>query len=163
MHADQLGASRGAYILVMRLPVESVLTIGKLGKHRFRSRYYLYVGSAFGPGGLPARLLRHARREKRLHWHIDFFLQAADLLETWVSASGERCECRLAQAVMSLPDCQIPVARFGASDCRCPTHLFGFPQRPKMESLAQLVPGSGLEPGPRLVPRGNGSLDRCDS
>jgi Uri superfamily endonuclease len=32
---------------------------------------YIYAGSAYGPGGLKARVSRHMRRAKRSQWHID--------------------------------------------------------------------------------------------
>jgi len=34
--------------------------------------YYIYIGSAFGPGGVRARMLRHLRADKPKHWHIDY-------------------------------------------------------------------------------------------
>ncbi len=37
-----------------------------------RQGYYIYVGSAFGPGGVNARVSRHFRNTKKLHWHIDY-------------------------------------------------------------------------------------------
>ena len=151
---DRLGAEKGTYVLVMRLPGRSSLAIGGLGICEFNAGYYLYVGSALGPGGLRARLLRHARRDKRRHWHIDYLLDAAELLEIWISVSDERRECHLAHASAALPGGSVPVSRFGASDCRCQAHLVAFQQRPDLESLAESVPWFALAqvPGPDSAP-----------
>jgi len=35
---------------------------------------YLYVGSARGFGGLKARVARHLRAVKKVHWHVDYLL-----------------------------------------------------------------------------------------
>ena len=40
--------------------------IGKLGVLHLLPGIYVYVGSAFGPGGIAARVGRHARCEKTL-------------------------------------------------------------------------------------------------
>jgi Uri superfamily endonuclease len=129
-------AGKGVYLLLLSLPIPSTISIGRLGNCSFPAGYYLYVGSAHGPGGLSARLDRHIRREKRMHWHIDYLRSVAKLNEIWLLANHERAECRLAAATLTLPDAQIPVARFGASDCRCPSHLIYVPARPTATDLA---------------------------
>jgi len=132
---------KGTYALLMYLSEDVPLQIGRLGCFVFPAGYYLYVGSALGPGGLRARLARHARREKARHWHIDYLLDVAELLETWEAATEERWECRWAEAAISLEGSNVPVARFGASDCRCPAHLIHFTQRPERAPFAARLPG----------------------
>jgi Uri superfamily endonuclease len=106
------------------------IQVGKLGTFHFPAGWYAYAGSALGPGGLPARLARHARTHKRLHWHVDYLLQHAVLEAIWQTDYPERLECAWAAAVQALPCAQTPVRGFGASDCRCRAHLILFPRRP---------------------------------
>jgi Uri superfamily endonuclease len=54
-------AEPGTYALLLKLDKQERITIGKLGTFDFPAGYYLYVGSALGPGGLRARLARHRR------------------------------------------------------------------------------------------------------
>jgi Uri superfamily endonuclease len=148
-------AGKGTYLLLARLDDEAVLQVGKLGSYRFPRGWYAYAGSALGPGGLEARLARHRRAEKRLHWHIDYLLQRATLESTWQVAHPQRLECAWAAAVQGLPGAQAPVRGFGASDCRCTTHLAFFACRPTdpqiTAALARRTP-AGAEllclPGP---------------
>ena len=46
----------GTYILLLHAALERDVTIGAAGILSLRQGYYAYVGSAFGPGGLYARL-----------------------------------------------------------------------------------------------------------
>lgn len=97
--------------------------IGKLGCYDFASGYYLYVGSAFGPGGLNARIKHHLQQQKpRLHWHIDYLRAYADVLEVWRVASDVRLETAWSKTLAQ--NFSIPVAGFGASDTNSPSHLF---------------------------------------
>ena len=114
---------KGTYLLGIRLDKDVALTVGRLGRFAFPAGYYVYAGSAHGPGGLSARLARHRRQEKRFHWHLDYFLVCARLVETWAVVSERRLECTWARAVAGMTGAQVVVPRFGASDCRCPAHL----------------------------------------
>lgn len=88
---------------------------------------YLYLGSAYGPGGLPARLRRHLRADKRLHWHVDH-LTAEGTVECVFSLPNGR-ECDLVDLAGTLPAIHAPVAGFGSSDCRrCTAHLLALPK-----------------------------------
>lgn len=68
---------------------------GKLGGsvRRLAPGLYLYVGSAYGPGGLRARLRRHLEGvRKRLKWHIDYLLaadQATPIAASYVAGGVE--------------------------------------------------------------------------
>ena len=111
----------------MRLERATLLSIGRTRQAHFEAGYYLYVGSALN--GLRARLKRYLHEERRLHWHIDWLLQAARLLEIWYHIGPERLECLWAMRLATSNVRPTPFA-FGASDCRCHTHLFYSPQRP---------------------------------
>jgi Uri superfamily endonuclease len=116
--------SRGTYALLLQLERQTTLTVGHLGTFPFPSGYYVYLGSAFGAGGLSARLARHQRQAKRFFWHIDYLLCHAHLVCIAVDVSGQRLECTWARAVVKIPEVQVVAPRFGASDCSCPAHLF---------------------------------------
>jgi Uri superfamily endonuclease len=123
----------GTYVLVIALDRSQNIIIGRRGGFHFPAGFYIYVGSALGPGGLRARLVRHLRAEKRLHWHIDFLLRSARarVVQVWTRESAARLECEWARAMMQWPGARIIVPRFGASDCRCASHLIGFDQLPE--------------------------------
>lgn len=131
--------SKGTYLLGISLDEDVALAVGKLGRFAFPAGYYVYAGSARGPGGLSARLARHRRREKRLHWHIDYLLARARLVEVWTVVSDRRLECAWAQAVMGMTGSRIVVPRFGASDCRCPAHLVYFCGPPQAALLTRTL------------------------
>ncbi len=121
----------GTYALLLRLDNPVRLVVGKLGEADFLPGQYVYSGSAFGPGGLRARLNRHLSGTARLHWHIDFLRRAAPASEfcyTTLTAS-KNLECLWSQALARLPGAWIPQVGFGASDCisDCRAHLVAFP------------------------------------
>lgn len=134
------GADAGTYILLARVPESTSIRVGGLGVFELQAGYYLYVGSALR--GLRARLLRHLRAEKRLHWHIDHLLAAARVVEIWAHCGTERYECVWARALAASGDLLPSVARFGSSDCNCPTHLFYSPSRPRLQAFSGLLPGA---------------------
>jgi Uri superfamily endonuclease len=105
------------------------IRIGRLGTFELQPGYYVYAGSAFGPGGLAARLGRHLRPSLRLRWHIDYLRAHTVPVEFW-TIEGLRREHRWAAALGSLAGAAIPLAGFGASDCACRSHLFFFERRP---------------------------------
>ena len=82
---------------------------------------YIYVGSAWGPGGIAARLGRHIRGDGKPHWHIDYARHVMQPIGAWV-AYGRRLECEWATCLASNFDAIVP--GFGASDCRCVAHFF---------------------------------------
>ncbi len=122
---ETLPSARGTYGLGLRLPSDTQIAVGALGTWRFPEGTYLYVGSAWGPGGLRARLGRHLRSSPNLRWHIDYLRAYADPVAVWL-APDTHLECAWARALSDHPDARIVAPRFGASDCRCPTHLFYF-------------------------------------
>jgi Domain of unknown function DUF123 len=64
-------ASPGTYALVLRCSTTRTVRIGRIGTIRLMPGWYVYIGSAFGPGGLRARIGHHTARAARPHWHID--------------------------------------------------------------------------------------------
>jgi sugar fermentation stimulation protein A len=133
MLPDPVWTSRepGTYLLLLRLSEPTRVEIGRLGALDFRVGWYVYVGSALS--GLGHRLSRHARLEKRHHWHVDGLRAVTDLVAVAARPGRERLECAIADRVSGWPGGRRPVPRFGASDCRCAGHLIHFDQRPAVD------------------------------
>ena len=107
-----------SYSLFMRAEKTQIITVGRFGRFEFISGNYIYSGSA--RRNLRARVNRHLKKQKKLRWHIDYFLSAptVDIVKVLVSTISE---CVLVAAGGG----RIIVPGFGASDCRsgCGSHL----------------------------------------
>ncbi len=128
-----MSKEKGTYALLLRLDRSELIRVGKLGGFTFPAGWYVYVGSARGPGGLAARLARHRRCAadgKHLRWHVDYLLERARLVEVWSAVSDQRLECEWARVFADAPGGEIPVSHFGSSDCRCTAHLIYFAAHP---------------------------------
>lgn len=121
---------KGTYILVLRLANATDLTIGKLGHFHFRKGYYLYVGSAFGPGGLAARLKHHLSVSPKPRWHLDYLRPATRVTDIRISKENERAEHIWAEQLSLMENFSIPISGFGSSDCTCLAHLFHSTKKP---------------------------------
>lgn len=118
------------------------IQVGRLGQLRLAPGIYLYVGSALGPGGVRARVDRHLRVSKRLHWHIDYLLPAARPSLLFFVYSEQRLEHRWAGQLCKQLQVEIPLAGFGASDCACPAHLIFFAQMPQPIQIRRVLEGT---------------------
>jgi Uri superfamily endonuclease len=114
-------SARGSYLLVVKTVRPISLAVGRLGDRELTAGTYVYCGSALG--GLAGRIARHRRSEKRLHWHVDYLLEHARIVEVWFVLSDTRLECVLARHLASFAAASRPIPGFGSSDCRCPGHL----------------------------------------
>ncbi|HUS69530.1 MAG TPA: GIY-YIG nuclease family protein [Anaerolineae bacterium] len=141
----------GTYVLVLQMVRDTDLRVGRLGVVAFPRGYYCYVGSAMGPGGRRARLARHLRQQKKPHWHIDYLLRQALVVETWSAPSAARLECTWVRALLQLPGATLPVRGFGSSDCDCPAHLVRFVSAPSLMAFARQLQPLGLEVLPHKV------------
>ncbi|MEM8531344.1 MAG: GIY-YIG nuclease family protein [Chloroflexota bacterium] len=132
---------KGTYLLILRLDTDlHDLSIGRLGSFHFTRGHYLYVGSAFGSGGLAARLAYHHQPVKaHPHWHIDYVRPYADIVETWAVYCAVRLEQVWVEALDAMPDMTSPVRKFGASDSRCYSHLLYTSERPEIDMLTEAL------------------------
>ncbi|MHA1114017.1 MAG: DUF123 domain-containing protein, partial [Alphaproteobacteria bacterium] len=90
----------------------------------------VYAGSAYCPGGLRARLVRHFRRDKTRRWHVDELTAVAAEMAAFAVSGGKECDLRTRLAAR--PGFSVPLLGFGSSDCRrCPSHLLAW--RPTQE------------------------------
>lgn len=135
----------GTYALLYQLPERQGFTAGKLGHCALGPGWYIYFGSARGSGGLRARIGRHLRPDKALHWHVDYLSQCAPLTEVWYTISEARLECAWAQAVLHLPIAQAPVPGFGSSDCSCLAHLVSISPATDQRPLPALIQQAGSQ------------------
>jgi Uri superfamily endonuclease len=110
---------KGAYLLVLELPEDTRILVGKQGMIHFQKGSYGYIGSALN--GLEQRIRRHLRSHKKLHWHIDYLLAYATITGVFIKESSKREECDLANAFGQSFDA---IPGFGCSDCACQSHLF---------------------------------------
>lgn len=116
---------QGLYVLVLELKKSQRIKIAKLSETYFRSGSYLYLGRA--KRGLKKRVERHLRKDKKLFWHIDYFLQRAEVMDVWIKVNFFD-ECLIAKQIRKfLKNSDIPQKKFGASDCHCPSHLLHLP------------------------------------
>jgi Uri superfamily endonuclease len=128
----------GTYVLILQNHSCAEIEVGRLGKLTFLPGYYIYIGSAHGPGGVKARVSRHCRRSKPKHWHIDYLNKTMRPVHAWISYDPTRLEHRWAHIVSKMPDTS-PVNGFGSSDCKCPAHLFHTTARPDFDAFKQAV------------------------
>jgi Uri superfamily endonuclease len=132
VHLIQMLPTNGIYTLIIFLPREICLNIGKLGQQKFPKGYYTYTGSALGKGAssLKHRISRHLQKKKRNFWHIDYLLADENTTVTAVVAAqtNERLECNLNRYIKRDGTAKILVKGFGASDCKenCGSHLLYF-------------------------------------
>ena len=126
----------GTYILLLQLPLDTTLTVGRLGTFDFPAGWYTYIGSAFGAGGLVGRIKHHLQPSENLHWHIDYLRQEAILQEIWLSPDTERREQAWVDLMLEIPGATILVEGFGASDSSQETHLLYFDLKPSLEDFA---------------------------
>ena len=135
-------ALSGTYALILSTSRKGQIAIGRIGTLLLQPGFYVYVGSAFGPGGLKARIRHHCRKATRPHWHIDYLASELALKEIWYTCDPVHREHQWATIFLNTRGGSVPLAGFGSSDCRCNTHLFFFNSKPgnknfRRKSLAQ--------------------------
>ena len=120
-----LSVEKGSYALVYRLEKDRKIGVGSLGEINFPKGFYVYIGSAFGPGGLK-RVDRHRRLcedgEGSVHWHIDYLSTepSSELVRAYLIPE-EDVECRLSDRISG--EMEGRFKGFGCSDCSCGSHL----------------------------------------
>ena len=137
----QMDSRPGTYALLLQSNTNTAAQIGRWGELDICQGYYVYVGSAFGPGGVLARVSRHCRDTKSKHWHIDYLRDFTSLTSVWYSHSPTRLEHTWARAMAKMRQ-MTPIQGFGCSDCRCETHLFFTTKKPKLATFARNIGGS---------------------
>ena len=135
----------GTYVLILHLAQGQTIRIGKLGSMDFKRGYYGYVGSAFGPGGLAARIHHHLKKRKNPHWHVDYLRRRTSPVQIWWSATRNRREHDWATVMAELPVVYRILKGFGSSDCGCLSHLFYFKRPPEFNVFQNALTQAGFE------------------
>lgn len=120
-----IAEGRGIYILLINVREDIKIYLKNQKEWIIPRGIYFYVGSAKGPGGLKARINRHFRSEKNIHWHVDYLLShPASRITHVIYAETEEPECILAPLLESYGYTHV-IKGFGSSDCRhkCVSHL----------------------------------------
>lgn len=137
-----LPGAPGAYALAVRLAAPLRLAPPRWQGTALEAGLYIYCGSANGPGGIGARLRRHARPSKVRHWHVDALTAAGAVIGAGAFISGSECE--IMERLSRSRGAQIPVPGFGSSDCRhCSAHLVMLPAARNLEYLLRRL-GAGV-------------------
>ncbi len=141
MIATDLPEEKGTYALIASVTRVRRLKIGQLGAHDIVPGYYVYVGSAFGAGGLRARIGHHLESTANPHWHIDYLLAIAQPVEVWYSTVNQKLEHHWAELFDHGSQFRAPITRFGCSDYHRSrsTHLFYSKRRPSFSWFEQQV------------------------
>lgn len=130
----------GTYALILECAVRAGLRVGRRLRMDTEPGYYIYVGSAFGPGGVKARVSRHFRREKAKRWHIDFLREFVTFREVWYSHAPEHLEHEWARIFQDMAG-YCSVEGFGCTDCKCRSHLFRTLERPDLSAFSRRAGG----------------------
>ncbi len=132
---NNIASGTGTYALILQAGHEDTICIGRLGQLHLIPGFYVYVGSAFGPGGLAARIEHHRKLSYRPHWHIDYIRPFVRVCDVWFSYDPARREHTWAATINGLSDLSVPLRGFGSSDCGCAAHLFYTPLVPEFRSF----------------------------
>lgn len=118
--------NKGIYCLLMHLEKESNIKI-RSKKFNFPEGYYCYIGSALN--NLKKRIERHKRKDKKKHWHIDYFLEKAKIIDVKTIKTEKKKECLFSSKLKNIKS-QTIMKKFGSTDCNCETHLHYFEKNP---------------------------------
>lgn len=135
----------GTYAIVMRSFSSAEVQIGRWGGLNIEPGYYIYIGSAFGSGGVQARVSRHLRKRKKNHWHIDYLRKLVIPVCVWCSYAPINLEHRWAQLVAEMPGTSC-IKGFGCTDCGCYTHLFVMTTKPGLTQFSDSVGSRSRDP-----------------
>ena len=121
--AQGLPRGTGAYLLFIQIEAP-VNVVYNRRSDALEPGWYVYAGSANGPGGLGARISRHFNEGKSVRWHVDHLTTKG---KVWAMAVPGGAECPLVSALEKTGEFVHPLEGFGSSDCaKCVSHLLAF-------------------------------------
>ncbi|MEE8541118.1 MAG: GIY-YIG nuclease family protein [Desulfobacterales bacterium] len=120
----------GTYALLFSASSDRLVQVGRCGRLSLKPGFYVYAGSAFGPGGLTARIAHHRQNSHRPHWHIDYLTPFLCLRQLWYTCDPLQREHAWAEILLKNRRSSVPLEGFGSSDCRCRSHFFFFKALP---------------------------------
>ena len=136
-----LPEEKGTYILITSVSQVKCIEVGSLGRFEIIPGFYAYVGSAFGSGGLRARLRHHLESTAEPHWHIDYLVRCSTPVEIWYSTDHDKLEHDWAELLEGSKRFRVPIPRFGSSDYHRSraSHLFYSKKLPSFSWFRQKV------------------------
>ncbi|MCP5367575.1 MAG: GIY-YIG nuclease family protein [Hyphomicrobiales bacterium] len=147
--AADLPAAAGAYALVLELVRPLAVTLPGRPPVDLEPGWYLYAGSANGPGGIRARVGRHLRGGKTVRWHVDRLTNSAGVAAVAAFPGGSECAVAAALRQSGAP---VPAPGFGSTDCRqCPSHLLSLPDDFDADDLDGNLPLAAMARGEPVV------------
>lgn len=137
----ELLEDKGTYLLIAQVSQMKRLEIGSLGEFDITPGFYVYVGSAFGSGGLRARIGHHLESTAEPHWHLDYLLRVATPIEIWYTMASRKLERVWAKLLEYSRSFRVPIPRFGSSDYHRSraSHLFYSKRRPSFRWFQQQI------------------------
>lgn len=139
-------SEKGTYILLLRLVQDTQFArVGRTGRFRdvlLPAGFYLYFGSAHGPGGAMARVSHHLRDNgSNPNKDIDCIRPAMVIEEAWVTYDPIKRECQWSEMVFRDLGGHVPVPRLGSGDCKhgCPAHFYYFTRRPSFGAFTEMI------------------------
>jgi len=145
----------GTYCILFRSQKGRITQIGRWGHLKIVPGYYIYVGSAFGPGGILARVLRHCRKSKAKHWHVDYLRDFVTPVMAWYSYAPTHLEHRWASRLLRMSELT-PINGFGCSDCQCQAHLFHMQTEPALVQIWNALAARNRDLQSNLITKSGG-------
>ena len=130
---------KGTYAIIYECHSGTTQQVGQWGLISLRHGYYIYVGSAFGPGGVSARVSHHLRKARKPHWHIDYLHGFLGPVTVCYTCDHRRLEHRWAEVFLEM-DHLSSFQGFGCSDCSCHSHLFFTSKNPQSTLFFKALP-----------------------
>ena len=91
MPMTELTTEPGAYLLIIEIDAPLTLDVPKGTGAMLAPGLYGYCGSAYGPGGIRARVARHQRPSKKLRWHVDYLTAQGRITAVRAEPGGDEC------------------------------------------------------------------------
>lgn len=121
----QIKSNSGAYLLEIFISKPFKISKGRFAGLLLPEGYYYYAGSA--QKNLSQRIKRHLRKNKTLHWHIDYITSSRgnSITNFWIFEDAPKeTECLLTERLIKEFNLRTEIKGFGSSDCRrCESHL----------------------------------------
>ncbi len=116
---------RGIYILEIKAENNFSISSKTFDGFIFPKGFYYYVGSA--QKNFRSRILRHLKKKKTIHWHIDHItvLPTNKINMVYIFEDLPKdFECELVQTLIRKNILEYSASNFGNSDCKiCDSHL----------------------------------------
>ena len=125
-----LEQKNNTYILFIENKKHLSLSIGRGLFCNFPPGIYIYIGSA--RKNIEKRILRHFSKNKKLFWHIDYFLIHTHIINVFIGSLKEK---ELVSSLINNINLEIPCKGFGSSDSPHPAHLFIIKNKKDVETF----------------------------